>query len=78
MAFLDVAFLVAARAASVLLPMFILYAGYTLFFHPLHRYPGPFVAKFTDAYGGYFAVRKCLHLTTHQNFQKYGKYLPSP
>ncbi|KAI1390248.1 cytochrome P450 [Hypoxylon trugodes] len=42
------------------------------FFHPLRSYPGPIFGRITDAYGGYFALGKRLHLTTYENFQKYG------
>ncbi|KAF2964129.1 hypothetical protein GQX73_g9454 [Xylaria multiplex] len=46
-----------------------------LIFHPLRNYPGPLLARLTDAYPGYFAIRKCLHLKTYYNFQKYGPVL---
>lgn len=47
--------------------------GYRLTLHPLSKYPGPFLARFTDFYGGFHAARKSLHLVTYQNHQKYGK-----
>ncbi|PSN70302.1 cytochrome P450, partial [Corynespora cassiicola Philippines] len=48
---------------------------YRIFFHPLLSYPGPFVAKFTDWYGGYHALRKDLHTTTHLDHEKYGNII---
>jgi cytochrome P450 len=39
---------------------------------PLAKYPGPFIARFTDAYGGYHAAKKQLHLATHVGHLKYG------
>ena len=32
--------------------------GYRLELHPLHQYPGPFLAKITQPYAGFYAVRK--------------------
>lgn len=43
-----------------------------LLLHPLQRFPGPFLAKFTDGYIGYQAVRKRLHLATYDCHAKYG------
>ena len=51
----------------------LLLCAFRLFLHPLRGYPGPFIARLTDAYGGYYALRKCLHLTTYDNFLKYGR-----
>ncbi|KAI1085856.1 cytochrome P450 [Whalleya microplaca] len=72
MASLDVLFTAAAYAAYFIVPWFLLLGCFRLLFHPLRSYPGPLFAKLTDAYGGYFAIRKCLHLATYQNFQIYG------
>lgn len=47
-------------------------AAYRTLLHPLSNYPGPLAAKLTDAYSGFFAYRKSLHLTTWENQQKYG------
>ncbi|OTA98517.1 hypothetical protein M426DRAFT_258565, partial [Hypoxylon sp. CI-4A] len=46
--------------------------SYQLLLHPLRNYPGPLVAKLTNAYAGYFAVKRNLHLQTWKNHQKYG------
>ncbi|CAG8953233.1 hypothetical protein HYFRA_00003436 [Hymenoscyphus fraxineus] len=51
------------------------YLSYTLLFHPLSKYPGPFVAKFSDGYSGYHAIRKRLHLATYHGHLKYGLFL---
>ncbi|KAI1501827.1 cytochrome P450 [Biscogniauxia marginata] len=41
-------------------------------FHPLRAYPGPLVAKFTNAYGAFYVVRRCMHLATYDDHLKYG------
>ncbi|KAI9146957.1 putative cytochrome p450 protein [Paramyrothecium foliicola] len=53
----------------------VLLFSYRLVFHPLRRYPGPFLAKLTDAYGGFHAVRKRFHLITYDAHQKFGKVI---
>ncbi|KAI0110922.1 cytochrome P450 [Nemania sp. FL0031] len=45
---------------------------YRLQLHPLRAFPGPIVAKLTDAYNGYFSFRKRLHLTTLEDHSTYG------
>ncbi|XDG06326.1 hypothetical protein ABKA04_005941 [Annulohypoxylon sp. FPYF3050] len=72
MDFLDISFKTAAYAAYIIIPCWLLLGSIRLFFHPLRNYPGPLLARFTDAYGGFFAIKKCLHLVTYHNFQKYG------
>ncbi|VUC32368.1 unnamed protein product, partial [Clonostachys rosea] len=32
---------------------------------------GPFLAKFTDGYAGWYAIKKCLHLVTYRNHNEY-------
>ncbi|KAI1334900.1 cytochrome P450 [Xylariaceae sp. FL0016] len=46
--------------------------AYQLLFHPLRTYPGPWLAKFTDAYNGFHTIRGQLHLRTWLNHRKYG------
>ncbi|KAK0610052.1 cytochrome P450 [Bombardia bombarda] len=65
-------YVAATYIALFFIPLCFLVASYRLLFHPLHRYPGPFFAKVTEGYGGWFAIRKRLHLETYRNFQKYG------
>ncbi|KAI1389023.1 cytochrome P450 [Hypoxylon trugodes] len=45
---------------------------YNVFFHPLSSYPGPFAAKLSDAYNGYYAFKRQLHIITRQNHLTYG------
>lgn len=47
--------------------------GRQLLLHPLRKYPGPFLAKFTDGFMGYHALRKRLHLATYASLTKYGR-----
>ncbi|KAI0838858.1 cytochrome P450 [Hypoxylon sp. FL0890] len=46
--------------------------GYRLLFHPLRKYPGPFVAKLSDVYAGYYAAGRRLHLKTYHDHLQYG------
>ncbi|KAI1187545.1 cytochrome P450 [Nemania serpens] len=59
---------VAGATASYWLAVF----AYRLLLHPLSKYPGPFVAKLTEGYAGFYAGLQRLHLVTQQNHQKYG------
>ncbi|KAK5995094.1 Cytochrome P450 monooxygenase AKT7 [Cladobotryum mycophilum] len=45
---------------------------YRLTFHPLRKYPGPFLARLTNAYSWFFAIQKQLHINVYKNLQKYG------
>ncbi|KAI1264187.1 cytochrome P450 [Xylariaceae sp. FL1019] len=59
--------------------LFIFYCAflwaYRLLLHPLRKYPGPLFAQVSDAYCGYFAARRCLHLQTYKNLLQYGPVL---
>ncbi|KAI1803057.1 cytochrome P450 [Daldinia bambusicola] len=46
---------------------------YRIFFHPLAKYPGPFIAKITDAYQLYHAWKGDRHLEFWRLHEKYGK-----
>ncbi|OTB05051.1 hypothetical protein M426DRAFT_57542 [Hypoxylon sp. CI-4A] len=48
---------------------------YNIFFHPLKNYPGPVLAKVTDAYAGFHALRMRLNLTTWEDHRKYGRII---
>ncbi|KAI0868739.1 cytochrome P450 [Hypoxylon argillaceum] len=45
---------------------------YRLLLHPLSKYPGPFLAKLTDAYAGVIAARRRLHLVAYESHEKHG------
>ncbi|KAI0884179.1 cytochrome P450 [Annulohypoxylon maeteangense] len=57
---------------SVLVLYYVIAFGYRLLFHPLRKYPGPFIAKLTEVYGGFFALTKSLHIETYKSHLKYG------
>ncbi|KAI0453471.1 cytochrome P450 [Xylaria acuta] len=59
-------------AVSVFISSVVFYAIYLILLHPLHEYPGPFLAKLTDWYAGSHAFGKTLHLMIHKNHVKYG------
>jgi hypothetical protein len=72
--------LVTSFLASVLLAYFIINFTYYVFFHPYAKYPGPFLAKFTDLYAGYHAWKGDLHLDMWRCHMKYGdkvRYAPN-
>jgi hypothetical protein len=52
--------------------------GYRLLLHPLRAYPGPFLAKLTNGYAGFFAMGQRLHLATQRDHRKYGKLIHDP
>jgi cytochrome P450 len=47
-------------------------AIYRIYFHPLAKYPGPFLAKLTDAYQLYHAYKGDRHLDFYRLHEKYG------
>lgn len=49
---------------------------YRLYFHPLARYPGPFLAKIRDMYGAWHSMIGRLHIETENGYQKYGTLSP--
>ncbi|KAI1170588.1 isotrichodermin C-15 hydroxylase [Nemania sp. FL0916] len=71
MASVHIGYLLPAAAALV----FIYAAGlivYRVFFHPLAKYPGPFLAKITDAYQLYHAWKGDRHLEFWRTHERYG------
>ncbi|KAI3325418.1 cytochrome P450 [Xylariaceae sp. AK1471] len=63
---------VIAYAVTIIISSFVLYASYLILLHPLHSYPGPLLAKLTDFYAGFHAIKKNLHLAIQENHAKYG------
>ncbi|CAJ2512530.1 Uu.00g055450.m01.CDS01 [Anthostomella pinea] len=49
--------------------------AYRLLLHPLRDYPGPFIARLTEGYAGFYAGTRRLHLVTQQGHRKYGPVL---
>ncbi|KAL7267192.1 hypothetical protein RUND412_010233 [Rhizina undulata] len=47
---------------------------YRLYFHPLSKYPGPFLAKITSLHALYHAYRGDRHLVTYEAHKKYEIY----
>jgi cytochrome P450 len=47
-------------------------AAYRIWFHPLAKYPGPFLAKLTDLYSTYHAWKGDRHLEFWRSHEKYG------
>ncbi|KAL1836124.1 hypothetical protein VTJ49DRAFT_5549 [Mycothermus thermophilus] len=50
-------------------------AVYLAFFHPLAKYPGPWLAKFTNAYAAYHGWKGDIHLDMWRCHQKYGDHV---
>ncbi|KAK6208581.1 cytochrome P450 3A31 [Colletotrichum tabaci] len=50
-------------------------ATYLAFFHPYAKYPGPFLAKFTNAYAAYHGWKGDIHLDFWRCHEKYGDYV---
>ncbi|RDW67212.1 cytochrome P450 [Aspergillus mulundensis] len=46
-----------------------------VFFHPLAKYPGPWLAKISNLYSGYHAWRGDLHLDMWKCHEKYGDFV---
>ncbi|ROW13543.1 hypothetical protein VPNG_04492 [Cytospora leucostoma] len=64
---------VVTRFAALLLgPLLFIVVISRLVSHPLRRIPGPFLAKLTNGYGGFYALKRRLHLETYENHQIYG------
>jgi hypothetical protein len=53
---------------------------FNIYFHPYAKYPGPFLARFTDLYAGYHAWKGDIHLDMWRCHQLYGdkvRYAPN-
>ncbi|KAI0019182.1 cytochrome P450 [Xylariomycetidae sp. FL0641] len=62
-------------ATCLVLPLFVLLAVYRVRFHPLGKYPGPLVARLSDAYAGYYALKRTLHLATFEDHLRHGNVM---
>ncbi|OAP62566.1 hypothetical protein AYL99_01793 [Fonsecaea erecta] len=71
MALLSLAVLIIGAATVLLL----LKIGYLAFFHPLAKYPGPFLAKFTSFYAAYHGWMGDIHLDIWRCHQRYGDHV---
>jgi cytochrome P450 len=50
----------------------LLYCIYQYYFHPLAKYPGPFLAKITELYAAYHAWKGDIHIDMWRCHEKYG------
>ncbi|KAI0127098.1 cytochrome P450 3A31 [Xylariales sp. AK1849] len=50
-------------------------AVYLTFFHPLAKYPGPLLAKFTNAYAAYHGWKGDIHLDMWKCHRRYGDHV---
>ncbi|KAK8121820.1 hypothetical protein PG984_010490 [Apiospora sp. TS-2023a] len=48
---------------------------YLAFFHPLAKYPGPFLSRFTNARASYYAWRGEIHIDVWRCHEKYGDFV---
>jgi cytochrome P450 len=72
--------LLSSFAVVGLVLYFICHLVYDICFHPYAKYPGPFLAKFTDLYAGYHAWKGDIHLDMWRCHQIYGdkvRYAPN-
>ena len=49
--------------------------AYCTYIHPLRDFPGPALAKLTNLYGAFYALRMDIHLRIYQDHLKYGALL---
>ncbi|KAH7128174.1 cytochrome P450 [Dendryphion nanum] len=62
-------------AGYLLLLRCLLVYSYRLWFHPLSKYPGPFLAKISNLYAAYHALRMRLHLAAAHDHARYGSVI---
>ncbi|KAK8010047.1 hypothetical protein PG990_009012 [Apiospora arundinis] len=72
MGYLSLYSTVVAYTTAILVTYLVSLFSYCLLLHPLRRYPGPFWAKLTDAYAGFYAGSRSIHVRTRQDHLKYG------
>ncbi|KAI0593008.1 cytochrome P450 [Biscogniauxia sp. FL1348] len=64
--------LIAKYGTGILATYWLAVFAYRLLLHPLRSYPGPFLAKLTGAYAGFYAGAQRYHLATQRDHQNYG------
>jgi len=65
----------AVGGTAALVILLLARATYLAFFHPLARYPGPWIAKFTNAYAAYHGWKGDIHLDMWRCHQRYGDHV---
>ncbi|KAI1390655.1 cytochrome P450 [Hypoxylon trugodes] len=60
------------QGCYLIIGLFLLLCSYRILLHPLRGYPGPFLAKVTAFYAGFYVVKKSLHLKMLENHRRYG------
>ncbi|KAH6841573.1 cytochrome P450 [Alternaria alternata] len=73
---IDIAFYSSCTVTFII----ILQVVYRLYFHPLAKYPGPFLARCTSWYGAYQSYTGNIHLDVQRCHEKYGdvvRYKPN-
>lgn len=68
----DLVIILLASLPELISCQVLLLLGYQLLLHPLQRYPGPLLAKFTNVYSAFFAYKRTLHLEIWRYHQRYG------
>ncbi|KAK7963367.1 hypothetical protein PG996_008942 [Apiospora saccharicola] len=63
--------------ALLLLACSFTFVVYRNYLHPLSKYPGPALARLSDAYAGFYTFYGNLHLRTYLDLQRYGPVLRS-
>ncbi|KAH9903769.1 cytochrome P450 [Xylariomycetidae sp. FL2044] len=63
-----------ALLVSVMVVYILFLCVQRLFFHPLRKTPGPFIARVSNIYLGFFALAQRIHLKTHENHLRYDIY----
>ncbi|KAI0097524.1 cytochrome P450 [Nemania sp. FL0031] len=69
---LDAASTATSYVLGSVVPLILLIVAYRVLVHPLQKFPGPLVAKFSNAYGAFHVMQTRMHLATYHNHLKYG------
>ncbi|KAI1207267.1 cytochrome P450 [Annulohypoxylon truncatum] len=68
----SVASMASTYGVYIVTALVLLIPSYYLILHPLSRYPGPLIAKFTNGYGAFYALKGTFHSVTCEQHRKYG------